>query len=60
MLYNVRKHVPQAEIICICPWPENVTLHYDISTYSFQSPLIPTTADEACSHLKGHARSKQI
>lgn len=30
LLYNIRKHVPEAEMRCICPGPDQVCVAYDI------------------------------
>jgi len=31
MVYNLRRHMPNAEISCICPGPENTASQYNIS-----------------------------
>jgi polysaccharide pyruvyl transferase WcaK-like protein len=31
MIYNLRRHLPDVEISCICPAPENTAVQYDIS-----------------------------
>jgi polysaccharide pyruvyl transferase WcaK-like protein len=39
MLYNLRRHLPNAEIKCICPEPENTALQYNISAVPIRAPF---------------------
>jgi polysaccharide pyruvyl transferase WcaK-like protein len=39
MLYNLRRHLPNADITCICPGPENTTSEYNISAVPIRAPF---------------------
>src|SRR5271167_377833 len=39
MVYNLRKHLPNAEISCICSGPENTASEYNISAAPIRSPF---------------------
>src|SRR5262249_34951708 len=39
MVYNLRKHLPNAEITCICPRPENAASEYNISAVPIRAPF---------------------
>ena len=39
MVCNLRAHVPNAEISCICPGPENTALQYNISAVPIRAPF---------------------
>src|SRR5215831_1249885 len=39
MVYNLRRHLPNAEIGCICPGPENTASEYNISAVPIRAPF---------------------
>jgi polysaccharide pyruvyl transferase WcaK-like protein len=39
MLYNLRRCIPNAEISCICPRPEDTALRYSISAFPIRAPF---------------------
>jgi polysaccharide pyruvyl transferase WcaK-like protein len=39
MVYNLRRHMPNAEISCICPGPENTASQYNISAVPIRVPF---------------------
>ena len=39
MVYNLRRHLPNAEISCICSGPENTGLEYNIPTAPIRAPF---------------------
>jgi len=39
MVYNLRRHMPNAEISCICLRPENTALQYNISAVPIRAPF---------------------
>ena len=38
-VYNLRRYLPNAEISCVCPAPENVALEHNISAVPIRAPL---------------------
>jgi polysaccharide pyruvyl transferase WcaK-like protein len=39
MIYNLRRYLPNAEISCICPRPENTASEYNISAFPIRAPF---------------------
>ena len=39
IVYNLRRHLPSAEISCICPGPENTAAKYNISAVPIRAPF---------------------
>ena len=39
MVYNLRKHLPGAEITCVCSGPKKAASEYDISAVSIRAPF---------------------
>ena len=39
MVHNLRRHMPDAEISCICPEPENTASTYNISAIPIRAPF---------------------
>ena len=39
MVCNLRVHMPNAEISCICPRPEDTALQYNISAVPIRAPF---------------------
>jgi polysaccharide pyruvyl transferase WcaK-like protein len=39
MVLNIRRHLPNAEISCVCPKPENTAAQYNISAVPVRAPV---------------------
>ena len=39
MVYNLRRHLPNAEISCVCPEPENTASQHNISAVPIRAPF---------------------
>lgn len=60
MVYNLRKHLPGAGIICVCSGPERAASEYEISAVPIRAPLpirqrpsVSRTEDEPPSNTNG-------
>jgi polysaccharide pyruvyl transferase WcaK-like protein len=40
MVHNLRRHLPDAEISCICPGPQNTASTYNISAFPIRAPSL--------------------
>jgi polysaccharide pyruvyl transferase WcaK-like protein len=57
MVYNLRKHLPSAEISCVCSGPEKTASEYNISATSIRAPFSIWKRSGASSRENESARS---